>query len=58
VVLADIDMPFWRMVAVILKFMIASIPAAILFYLLAIGVSILCLIAFGGLGVLLTGGGG
>jgi hypothetical protein len=31
VAIADIDIPFWRMVAIILKWSFASIPAIILF---------------------------
>jgi len=31
VAIADIDIPFWRMVAIILKWSFASIPAVIIF---------------------------
>ena len=31
-IIRDIDIPFFRMVAIMLKFMFASIPALILFY--------------------------
>jgi len=31
VAIADIDIPFWRMVAIILKWSFASIPAIIIF---------------------------
>jgi hypothetical protein len=58
VVLTDVDVPFWRMVAIILKFMIASVPAAILFYLISIGIVVLCVMAFGGLAALAAGASG
>ncbi len=58
VVLTDVDMPFWRMVWVITKFMLASIPAAILFYLITIGIFILGVLAFGGLGSLMAASAG
>jgi len=32
-VLTDIDIPFFRLVIILLKFMLAAIPAAILFYM-------------------------
>lgn len=33
VTITDVDIPFGRMVVIIFKFMLASIPAVILFYL-------------------------
>lgn len=43
--LTDIDIPFGRIVVIMLKFMLAAIPAALLFYLIMIPVFLL----FGGL---------
>lgn len=37
----DIDVPFGRMVMIILKFMLASIPAVLLFYVIMIPVVLL-----------------
>jgi len=54
-VLTDVDVPFWRMVAIILKLMVASIPAAILFYVITLGVLLVCAMIFGGLATVLAG---
>jgi len=37
-VVVDINMPFWSMVTFMLKWAIASIPAALLFFLFLVGV--------------------
>ena len=34
VTLTDIDVPFWRIVAIILKWSIASIPAIIIYFII------------------------
>ena len=47
ITLNDIDIPFGRMVAIILKFMLASIPAVLLLYAI---MGILTLIVFGFMG--------
>lgn len=45
VTITDVDIPFGRMVVIIFKFMLASIPAVILFYLL----TFFLMLMFGGL---------
>jgi hypothetical protein len=47
-VLRDIDIPFFRLVMIILKFMIASIPAMIVFYALLFLIALGFAAAFGG----------
>ena len=44
----DIDIPFFRLVLIILKFMIASIPALIVFYILVFLVIAVFFALFGG----------
>ena len=39
VAIADIDIPFWRMVAIILKWSLASIPAIIIFSIIIMIIS-------------------
>ena len=39
VAIADIDIPFWRMVAIILKWSFASIPAIIIFSIIIMIIS-------------------
>lgn len=48
VVVTDIDMPFGRMVVFILKLMLASIPAVILFYFLIALLMLIVASIFGG----------
>ena len=50
----DIDIPFGRMVMIILKFMLASIPALILFYLIMIPVFLLFGAGLGGCAALMS----
>ena len=52
-VITDINIPFGRLVVIILKTMLASIPALIIFYAIMFAISILFLLAVGG-GTLLT----
>jgi hypothetical protein len=52
--ITDIDIPFARLVAIILKFMVASIPAVILFYLLFFIVAFFFMAIFGGGAALLN----
>lgn len=47
-VLRDIDIPFFRLVAIILKFMFASIPALIIFYAILFGLVLAIAAVFGG----------
>ena len=44
----DIDIPFGRLVAIILKVMLASIPAIILFYIIFFCVAMVFMLVFGG----------
>lgn len=51
IVITDIQIPFSRMVAIILKWMLASIPAIILMYVVMIAIVAVFAVAFGvGLG--------
>jgi hypothetical protein len=50
----DIDIPFGRMVIIILEFMLASIPALLLFYLIMIPVLMLFGVGLGGCAALLS----
>jgi hypothetical protein len=46
--ITDIDIPFGRLVVIILKTMLASIPAIILFYALFIALALIIMAVFGG----------
>tara|TARA_R110002096_G_scaffold23303_3_gene74236 strand:- start:2703 stop:2969 length:267 start_codon:yes stop_codon:yes gene_type:complete len=46
--ITDVRIPFGRMVAIILKWMLASIPAILLLYAVMAVISILMLVLFGG----------
>lgn len=50
----DIDIPFGRMVMIILKFMLASIPAVLLFYLIMIPIFMLFGVGLGGCAALMS----
>jgi hypothetical protein len=50
--ITDIRIPFGRMVAIILKFMLASIPAIILMYIIIFGIIIAVGGGLGGLALL------
>jgi len=50
----DIDIPFGRMVLIILKLMLASIPALLLFYIILIPVFMLFGLGLGGCAALLS----
>jgi hypothetical protein len=45
IVISDIDIPFWRLVAILIKWALAAIPAAIV-------VTIIMMVAMGMLGML------
>ena len=47
-VITDVQIPFGRMVMIILKFVLASIPAMIIFYVIAALVMLLMAGLFGG----------
>lgn len=46
--ITDIDIPFGRLVAILLKLMLASIPAVIIFYIVAFVLALLAMAVFGG----------
>ena len=47
VAIADVDIPFWRMVSIIIKWMFAAIPAAIIFSIIITLISIAVVAIFG-----------
>jgi len=49
VAIADVDIPFWRMVGIIIKWMFAAIPAAIIFSIIITLISIAIGAMFGGM---------
>ena len=53
-VITDIRIPFGRMVAIILKWMLASIPAMLLMYLVMLAVLLTLGIGLGGCAALLS----
>ena len=53
--ITDIDIPFARLVGIILKFMLASIPAVILFYLFFGLLALVFAAIFGGSAAFLNG---
>ena len=53
-VITDIQIPFGRMIAIILKWMLASIPAIILMYLVIFGIMLIFAGGLGGLAALLS----
>jgi hypothetical protein len=52
--ITDIRIPFGRMVAIILKWMLASIPALLLMYLIMFGFMLLFAGGLGGMAALLA----
>ena len=48
-VLTDVDIPFGRLVVILLKTMIASIPALICFYIFLAIIGLIFMLVFGGL---------
>ena len=49
VAIADIDIPFWRMVAILIKWAIAAIPAAIVISIIFGVIAMLVGLVFGGM---------
>ena len=47
VAIADIDIPFWRMVAIIIKWAIAAIPAAIILTIIFAIIGAIVAVIFG-----------
>jgi hypothetical protein len=47
VAIADVDIPFWRLVAIMIKWMFAAIPAAIIFGIIISIISIAIVAVFG-----------
>lgn len=54
VTITDVDIPFGRLVSIILKTMLASIPAILLFYAVVAAIMFVVAMAFGGLGALFS----
>ncbi len=54
-VITDVRIPFGRMVMIILKIMLASIPAVLLVYAVVFGILLLCGAGIGGCAALLSG---
>lgn len=52
--ITDIRIPFGRMVAIILKWMLASIPAILLMYLIMFGIMLVFGVGLGGCAALLS----
>ncbi len=55
ITIQDIDIPFGRMVSIMLKVMIASIPAMLLFYAIFGILAVIVMAIFGGGAALLQG---
>lgn len=55
IVVNDVDIPFSRLVVIVLKLMLASIPAIILFYIIILGIALGIVAIFGGGAALLHG---
>ncbi len=58
VVITSIEIPFWRLVGIMMKWMIAAIPAAALFALLVLLVQFLFTVFVGGIFILGGNSGG
>ena len=48
ITIRNIDIPFWRLVVILLKLMLASLPALLLFYLVLLVIVIGVMAVFGG----------
>jgi hypothetical protein len=55
VTITDIDIPFWRLVAIFIKFALAAIPAYIVVALIVFVVIALLGVVFGGFGMMMMG---
>lgn len=53
--ITDIDIPFGRLIMVMLKFMLASIPAMLVMYAIMFIILIIIAMFFGGMGALING---
>lgn len=53
--ITDIDIPFGRLIMVMLKFMLASIPAVLVMYAIMFIILIIIAMFFGGMGALING---
>jgi hypothetical protein len=54
VTLTDIDIPFGRMISIMLKLMLAAIPAILLLYAVIFGIALLFGLGLGGCAALLS----
>ena len=52
--ITDINIPFGRMIVIILKWMLASIPAIILMYMIMFGIILLFVGGLGGFAALMS----
>lgn len=55
IVITDIDIPFWRLVAIMIKFVLAAIPAYLVVAIIIGGIVLLVGGLFGGLGMMMQG---
>ncbi len=53
--LTDIDIPFGRLIMIMLKTMLASIPAVIVMYIIMFAIFLVIAVLFGGVGALMGG---
>ena len=51
-IITDIDIPFGRLVGIMLKFMLASIPAVLTMYAIMGAIALVFVAIFGGIGAL------
>jgi hypothetical protein len=56
VTITDIDIPFWRLVAIFIKFALAAIPAYIVVGLIILVVVGILSVIFGGFGMMMMDG--
>ncbi len=55
VTITDIDIPFWRLVAIFIKFTLAAIPAYFVVFLIVMLVMAVFGTIFGGMGLMMNG---
>jgi hypothetical protein len=56
VTITDIDIPFWRLVAIFIKFALAAIPAYIVVALIIFVIVAIVSVIFGGVGLMMMDG--
>ncbi|MGQ7792717.1 hypothetical protein ACUN0C_09930 [Faunimonas sp. B44] len=55
ITITDIDIPFWRLVAIFIKFTLAAIPAYFVVFLIVILIMAVFGTIFGGMGLMMDG---